>query len=167
MSGSPCLVHNTTDPGEVFYDTAQFAISDTVKLINDVLYFVVILMKQIKAENARQAYSIDCYKDIYSHVSSNESAIHLHTFPGKEYKHFIFTRPLCAYVPFHRNRRHSIKTTCFIAEPTDLGNNLSFMKTYTWIQNLFRYIIPLVVLTFLNPKIIHKLKREGIKGKSL
>ncbi|XP_052803802.1 FMRFamide receptor-like [Mya arenaria] len=236
MSGSPCLVHNTTDPGEVFYDTAQFvtgliiypvlcfpgilgnilslivlfhkdmatstnvylsalAISDTVKLINDVLYFVVILMKQIKAENAGQVMSqlypyahyifnfavcvtawltvsiaIERYISV-CHPTKAKSICTLSRARNTSISVFIIM--LILSIP-SALRYHAIEvvdttlnTTCFIVEPTDLGNNQSFMKPYTWIQNLFRSIVPLVVLIFLNARIIHELKRERIKGKSL
>ena len=57
--------------------------------------------------------------------------------------------------------------SCYQVEPTDLGRNQQFMKPYTWIQNLFRSIVPLVVLIILNARIINELNKERIKGKSL
>ncbi|XP_041372364.1 FMRFamide receptor-like [Gigantopelta aegis] len=50
---------------------------------------------------------------------------------------------------------------------TELGANNAFIVPYSWIQNSVRCIIPLVVLVYLNVRIINELRKERVKGKKL
>ncbi|XP_052253167.1 FMRFamide receptor-like [Dreissena polymorpha] len=174
---------------------SALAISDTVKLINDLLYFVVILMKQIQAENAGQVMSqlypyahyifnfavcvtawltVSIAIERYISVCHPTRAKSICTISrARNTSISVFIVMLVLSVPsalrYHAVRIEdvSINVTCYKVEPTALGQNQSFMKPYTWIQNLFRSIVPLVVLIFLNARIIRELKRERVKGKTL
>lgn len=174
---------------------SALAISDTVKLINDVLYFVVILMKHTEAENAAVVMAnmypyahyifnfavcvtawltVSIAVERYISVCHPTQAKSICTIPrARNISIFVFIVMIVLTVP-SAMRYHAVlkvnpvfNVSCYRVEPTELGNNESFMKPYTWIQNSFRSIVPLVVLIFLNARIIHELKRERIKGKSL
>jgi len=174
---------------------AALAISDTVKLINDVLYFIVTLMKHIEADNADQimanmypyahyifnfAVCVTAWLTVSIAIERYISVCHptraraICTISrARNTSISVFIVMLILSVPsalrYHAIEvfDYSLNITCFNVEPTELGHNASFMKPYTWIQNLFRSIVPLVVLIFLNVRIVHELKRERIKGKSL
>ena len=57
--------------------------------------------------------------------------------------------------------------TMFVITPSSLGMNKRFMTGYTWVQNLLRSIIPLIVLLVLNACIIHALRRQRVPGKKM
>lgn len=174
---------------------SALAISDTVKLFNDVLYFVVILMKNISAENAGLLMA-ELYP--YAHYIFNfavcvtawltvsiaiERYISVcHPIRAKEMctisrarntSILVFVAMLIISVPSALRYRavqvfdQTLNTSCYQVEPTELGRNQSFMVPYTWIQNLFRSIVPLVVLIILNARIVNELNKERIKGRSL
>ncbi|KAL4228782.1 hypothetical protein ACF0H5_011822 [Mactra antiquata] len=174
---------------------SALAISDTVKLINDVLYFVVILMKHTESDNGGVVMAnmypyahyifnfavcvtawltVSIAVERYISVCHPTQAKSICTIPrARNISIFVFIVMIVLTVP-SALRYHAVlkidpvfNVSCYRVEPTKLGNNDSFMKPYTWIQNSFRSIVPLVVLIFLNARIIHELKRERIKGKSL
>lgn len=174
---------------------SALAISDTIKLINDVLYFLVILLKTTKSENAIMimvnlypyahyifnfAVCVTAWLTVSIAVERYISVCHptrakaICTIPRARYISLsVFIVMLILTVPsalrYHAVFVHDtvFNTSCWLVEPTDLGRNQTFMKPYTWVQNLFRSIVPLVVLIILNARIINELKKERIKGKSL
>lgn len=174
---------------------SALAISDTVKLINDVLYFVVILMKNTEAENAGHimaemypyahyifnfAVCVTAWLTVSIAIERYISVCHptraktMCTISrARNTSITVFIAMLIISVP-SALRYHAVKAydpklniSCYLVEPTKLGNNQQFMKPYTWIQNLFRSIVPLVVLIILNARIVNELNKERIKGKSL
>jgi len=174
---------------------SALAISDTVKLFNDVLYFVVILMKRTEAENAGQvmaelypyahyifnfAVCVTAWLTVSIAIERYISVCHptrakaMCTISrARNTSITVFIAMLIISIP-SALRYHAVKVndpvlniSCYEVRPTELGSNSSFMTPYTWIQNLFRSIVPLVVLIFLNARIVNELKRERVKGKSL
>jgi len=174
---------------------SALAISDTVKLINDVLYFAVILMKNTEAENAglimaelypyahyifNFAVCVTAWLTVSIAIERYISVCHptrakaMCTISrARNTSITVFIAMLIISVPsalrYHAVKVHDsqLNISCYIVEPTELGNNQQFMKPYTWIQNLFRSIVPLVVLIILNVRIVNELNKERIKGKSL
>ena len=174
---------------------AALAISDTLKLINDALYFVVILLKRTgeDPEGMVMAYlypyahyvfnvavcvtgwlTVSIAVERYISVCHPTKAVSVCTIPRARYISItvfvvmiIITIPSWFRYQATRVFDTQLNVTCYIPEPTKLGQNQAFMRPYTWIQNLFRSIVPLVVLIILNVKIINELRRERIKGKSL
>ena len=57
--------------------------------------------------------------------------------------------------------------TTFSIGLTALGKDKTFIDAYTWVQNLLRSVIPLLVLIVLNARIIHALRAERVKGKKM
>lgn len=174
---------------------SALAISDTVKLINDVLYFILILMKYTEAENAGMimanlypyahyifnfAVCVTAWLTVSIAIERYISVCHptrakaICTLSrARNTSTFVFIVMVIISIP-SALRYHAVfitdpvlNITCYVVKPTTLGSNKSFMKPYTWIQNSFRSIVPLIVLIFLNARIINELKRERIKGKSL
>ena len=174
---------------------AALAISDTLKLINDALYFVVILLKRTDEdpEGMVMAYlypyahfvfnvavcvtawlTVSIAVERYISICHPTKAVSVCTIPRARYISItVFVIMIIITIPswLRYQARHVVDTrlniSCYIVEPTELGYSQAFMTPYTWIQNLFRSIVPLVVLIILNTKIINELRRERIKGKSL
>ena len=174
---------------------AALAISDTLKLINDALYFVVILLKRTDEdpEGMVMAYlypyahfvfnvavcvtawlTVSIAVERYISICHPTKAVSVCTIPRARYISItVFVVMILITIPswLRYQARHVVDTrlniSCYIVEPTELGYSQAFMTPYTWIQNLFRSIVPLVVLIILNTKIINELRRERIKGKSL
>lgn len=174
---------------------AALAISDTLKLINDALYFVVIILKRTNEdpEGMVMAYlypyahyvfnvavcvtawlTVSIAVERYISVCHPTKAVSVCTIPrARNVSITVFVVMIIITIPswFRYQAKQVFDTqlniTCYIPEPTELGHNQAFMRPYTWIQNLFRSIVPLVVLIILNAKIINELRRERIKGKSL
>ncbi|XP_053372696.1 nociceptin receptor-like [Mercenaria mercenaria] len=174
---------------------SALAISDTVKLINDLFYFILILMKHTEAANAGMimanlypyahyifnfAVCVTAWLTVSIAVERYISVCHptraksICTIPrARTISIFVFITMSIITIP-SAMRYHAVfvtdhiyNLTCYVVQPTHIGNNQVFMKPYTWIQNSFRSIVPLVVLIILNARIINELKRERIKGKSL
>jgi uncharacterized membrane protein len=70
----------------------------------------------------------------------------------------ILTIPSALRYEAIHNKDNITNVTCYNVLPSSLGNNSHFMDPYTWIQNSLRSIIPLVVLIFLNARIINELR---------
>ena len=174
---------------------AALAISDTIKLINDALYFMVILMKRTKADNADMIMNnmypyahyifnlavcvtawltVSIAVERYISVCHPTKAISICSIPrARNVSIVVFVVVIIITIP-SALRYHAVhvtdttlNTTCYLVRRTKLGLNKNFMVPYTWIQNLVRSILPLAVLIVLNARIINELKKERIKGKSL
>ena len=174
---------------------AALAISDTLKLINDSLYFVVILLKRTNGDPSGMVMAnlypyahfvfnvavcvtawltVSIAVERYIYICHPTKAVSMCTIPRARYISItVFVVMILITIPswLRYQARHvvdnRINISCYIVEPTELGYNHAFMTPYTWIQNLLRSIVPLVVLIILNTKIINELRRERIKGKSL
>ena len=174
---------------------AALAISDTLKLINDSLYFVVILLKRTNGDPGGMVMAnlypyahfvfnvavcvtawltVSIALERYIYICHPTKAVSMCTIPRARYISItVFVVMILITIPswLRYQATHVVDTrlniSCYIVEPTELGYNHVFMTPYTWIQNLLRSIVPLVVLIILNTKIINELRRERIKGKSL
>ncbi|XP_046549730.1 FMRFamide receptor-like [Haliotis rubra] len=174
---------------------SALAVSDTIKLFNDLLYFVMVVLFLNDAELSEKM-KITLYP--FAHYIFNmavcitawltvsvalERYISVcHPSRAKQLCTISRARLVCAIVfiimillSLPSLFRYKVETfhddknniTCSAIIPTDLGNNEAFMVPYTWIQNALRAIIPLFVLIYLNARIINELRKERVKGKRL
>ena len=174
---------------------SALAVSDTIKLLNDMLYFVMIILKK-------------CGLD-------DDAKIISHYYP---YAHYIFNMSVCVtawltvsvaierYISVcHPTRAKSVCTiqrarwvstivfitmitltipsalgytsskqfdpfmgiSCYKIIQSSFGRNEKIMEPYRWIQNSLRSIIPLFVLIVLNFNIVKELRKSRVKGKKL
>ena len=174
---------------------SALAVADIIKLVNDVLYFLVSILLRTHP------------------IAGNRMLGHMYPF-----SHYIFNQSVCVsswltvsvaverYISvchatkakvmctIHRARIVSVfvfvvmslvafpcalrytkitefnpewNQTEYIIVPTKLGSNENFKTVYTWIQNLLRSVIPLLVLIVLNACIIHALRKQRVPGKKM
>ncbi|XP_013394970.1 FMRFamide receptor-like [Lingula anatina] len=161
---------------------SALAVSDTVKLINDALYFVTILLYEKSPKDGQKLYG---HLYPYSHYIFNMSVCvssWLVVSVATE-RYFLICHPVLAKTLCTRRRAIIVSSCMFIAmsfmaipsalryktvhlfrndtqevvddvELTDLWRNTDLVGTYTWIQNLLRSVIPLVILLFMNTCIL-------------
>ncbi|XP_064644305.1 FMRFamide receptor-like isoform X2 [Lineus longissimus] len=166
---------------------AALAVSDTIKLMNDFCYFLVILLLRVDPPMGELGYA---YLYPYAHFIFNATACvtawltvsvaveryilvcrparakHLCTIRRARINTtlvFIAMSMLC--VPFALRYETITRTsnttneTALDVEVTSLWRNKTFETVYTWGQNLIRSVIPLLVLCVLNFLIIHAVRR--------
>lgn len=171
------------------------AVSDILKLMNDTLYFLVsiLLRRHPHAGNNMLGYMYPFSHYVFNQVvcvsawltvsvaverylsvcHATKAKVVCSVQKARIISVIVFVVMSLVAVPSAlRYTRHPVvntdtNQTYFQVVPTDLGKNETFMKGYTWVQNLLRSIIPLFVLVFLNSLIIHELRKERIKGKRL
>ena len=171
------------------------AVADTIKLINDALYVVNMVLMYT---NPRAANHMMGHMYPFSHYILNE-AVCVSAWLTVS---VAVERYICVCHPTRAKELCTIKTAAIsstlvffsmslIAVPsalrykgiltynnstnsseykidlTDLGRNKQFMDGYLWTQNLLRSIIPLIVLILLNARIICELWKQRIKGKKM
>ncbi|ESP03001.1 hypothetical protein LOTGIDRAFT_156959 [Lottia gigantea] len=174
---------------------SALAVSDTLKLLNDLLYFIMLVIS-IGNPNAGSKMMISLYA--FAHYIFNMSVCVTAWLTVS----VAMERYICVCYPtqakllctIHRARIVCIavfvvmillslpsafrykpaeiydakhNTTCHQIALTELGANTTFMVPYQWIQNSLRSIIPLIVLIYLNVRIINELRKERVKGKKL
>ncbi|GAB1598384.1 FMRFamide receptor-like, partial [Argonauta hians] len=163
------------------------AFSDSIKLINDFLYFVVILLMEMDKQAGEFLYQ-NLYP--YAHYVFNSSlcisawitvsvAVERYVYVCKPfyvksyctiYRARIIT--ICIYIlmsmlsiPYAMRYQtfevydNRTNQTLFDLSVTRLWRNAGFSKAYTWFQNLIRSVIPLLTLIVLNTSIICGIKR--------
>ena len=171
------------------------AISDGIKLINDSFYFVVILMLNIHRRTgelwfgymypyahyffnmsvcttawltvsvAAERYILVCYatkaRDYCSTLRARVTTFTVF------WTMSLLTVPLgVRYKTVHEfdNQTNSSKVGIVV---TDLWMNSNFVSAYTWIQNLLRSVIPLLILCTLNYFIVHSLRKTRTLRKTI
>lgn len=172
---------------------SSLAVSDTIKLINDLMYFILVAMSQTKPEMGSRAVSL-----VYplAHYVFNMSvcvtawltvSVAVERFisvcyasRAKELCTIKRARWVCTAVfismsilAIPSGLRYRMTTifdpvlniSCVTVVPTELGNNEQFMVSYSWIQNSLRGLIPVFILVVLNIRIINELRKERVKGK--
>ena len=172
---------------------SALAVSDTLKLLNDLMYFIILVILKITLTVGQRMMS---YVYPYAHYVFNMSACVTawltisvaveryicvcHAASAKELCTISRARMICGIVFIFMALlsvpscfRYRVQTvhdsvtheTCPQVVPTALGLNDAFMVPYSWIQNSLRGIIPVFVLVYVNAKIINELKKERVKGK--
>ena len=161
------------------------AISDSVRLANDFLYFVTVLLYKTKPTAGNMLYA---YLYPYAHYIFNMSAVVSSwlTVSVAIERYILVCHPTRAKVMCTITRSRVISfLVCFLmvtltfpsalryrtitvqrpnityldVEVTELWRNTVFVAWYTWIQNLLRSIIPLFLLIVMNTFIINSLRK--------
>lgn len=171
---------------------AALAISDSIKLINDLIYFVVLLLKQTDP-NAGQIAFVNIYP--YAHFIFNISTcVSSWLTVSVATERFILVcypieaKTLCTrlraiviscliYIvmiavsfPFalryEKTKRTVNNQTEWDLEVTDLWSNQDFDRYYTWSLNFIRSNIVLIILIILNACIIFSLRKVRANKKN-
>ncbi|GFN94562.1 FMRFamide receptor-like [Plakobranchus ocellatus] len=174
---------------------SALAVADSIKLLNDILYFLVIVFMHTSPTLGNLSYG---YLYPYSHFVFNMSLCVSSwlTVAVAVERYILVCHPTRARVVWSRRMAVILCTaiyvvmTCFAipfalryrtircvdrasnlyrleVEVTEMWQNETFRTVYTWIQNLMRSIIPLIVLIILNMCIICALKKTRIKRRKL
>lgn len=163
------------------------AVSDLIKLFCDFLYFMVILLFQIDTGTGNRAYGfLYPYAHYVFNASLCVSAWLIVSVAVERYVYVCHPTRVKSYCSIQKAR--TISTSVFVvmsvlAVPyamryrtveklnnatglmeydvivTELWQNQLFTEIYTWLQNLMRSIIPLVILIILNTCIVYGLRR--------
>ena len=173
----------------------SMAFSDSIRLLNDVFYFVVILLLHVQPEVGNRAYA---YLYPYAHYFFNMSVCitawltvvvaaeryllvcHPTTSRGvcnvyraRIISCSVFVSMSLLTVPLGLRYRtievYSNKSSEYVMEVqvTELWQNETFVLCYTWVQNLLRTIIPLVILCTLNCFIVLALRKTRSTKKKM
>ncbi|XP_060077344.1 nociceptin receptor-like [Ylistrum balloti] len=174
---------------------SSLAVSDTIKLLNDLMYFVLVVLK---VENLDDDNKIIFNFYPYAHYIFNMSVCVTawltvsvavdryiavcHITKAKEMctiararivSTVVFVSMITLSVPsalrYKPMLQHDdrLNVSCYKIQQSTLGENDQFMTPYTWVQNSLRSIIPLIVLIFLNARIINELRKQRVPGKKL
>ena len=171
------------------------AVADTIKLLNDVLYFVnmVLMFVQPKAANNMMGHMYPFSHYILNaavcvsawltvSVAFERYVCVCHPTRAKDWctirnagiaSTFWFVLMGLIAVPSALRYQgvvifnNDTNATEYMIDLTDIGRNKPFMDFYLWAQNLLRSIIPLVILLILNVRIICELFKQRIKGKKM
>ena len=163
------------------------AISDSIKLLNDSFYFLVILLLNVDPPQGNVAYgALYPYAHYFFNVSVCITAWLTVSVAAERYImvcHAAKARSICnvqrarwlTFIVFVvmailtipsalRYRTIEIHdaltdTSQLEVEVTELWKNEIFVTIYTWQHNLLRSIVPLILLCTLNCFIVHALKR--------
>ncbi|PVD37352.1 hypothetical protein C0Q70_04351 [Pomacea canaliculata] len=165
----------------------SLAISDVVKLVSDLLYFLVVLLVHVDSPSGNKAYG---FLYPYAHYIFNSSLCvsawltvsvaferYIYVCHPTKVKAFcsiprartisfaVFISMSVIAIPYAMRYRtvenfsnHTGQLT-FSLEVTKLWEDRLFADIYTWVQNLLRSIIPLVILIILNVCIIYGIRR--------
>ena len=168
---------------------AALAVADTIKLINDFLYFLTILLLQVEPTMGNQLYG-NLYP--YAHFVFNVTvcvASWLTVSVAVE-RYILIVTPLSnsritlnravvisticylvmvalavpsAYryrsVVVHKVNTQGVNVTEFDVQLTELWQKEVFVNVYTWTQSLIRSIVPLFLLIVLNSCIINAMRK--------
>ncbi|CAG5119073.1 unnamed protein product [Candidula unifasciata] len=171
----------------------SLVVSDTLKLLNDVMYFIIVAISLHNSSLSQKMMStmypvahyvfnmsacvtswltVSVAVERYISVCHASRAKELCTIPRARYVcTIVFVLMSIVALPSAfryemrtvHDRRHNM--TCTLVLPTHLGRNTAFMVPYSWILNSSRGIIPVFILIFLNVRIINELRKERVKGK--
>lgn len=171
----------------------SLAVSDTIKLLIDTMYFIIVAVSlrdtELSERMMSSAYPVAHYVfnmsvcvtswltvsvavERFISVCYASRARELCTVTRARYVcSFVFVFMSLLAIPsalryeMRTVQDKKLNTTCTLVVPTELGMNNSFMIPYSWILNSSRGIIPVFILVFLNARIINELRKERIKGK--
>lgn len=165
----------------------SLAISDVVKLVSDVLYFLVVLLVHVDFPSGNKAHG---FLYPYAHYVFNTSlCVSAWLTVSVAFERYIYVchptkvRKYCSIsrartvslvmfivmslvaIPYAMRYKtvekvnNSTGQHYFTLEVTSLWENKLFANIYTWVQNLLRSIIPLLILVVLNILIIYGVRR--------
>ena len=170
---------------------SALAVADSIKLLNDILYFLVIVFMHTSPTLGNLSYG---YLYPYSHFVFNLSlcvSAWLTVSVAVE-RYILVCHPTKARAVWSRRRAVTLCSVIYIAmtclalpsalryrtircveretmvwrlevELTEMWQNKTFVVVYTWLQNLMRSIIPLIVLIILNTCIVWALRKTRTK----
>ncbi|XP_064594542.1 FMRFamide receptor-like [Liolophura sinensis] len=168
-------------------------VADTVKILNDFLYFIVILCLRVDPLTGNKAMGL-LYP--YCHYLLNMSlcasawltvsvAVERYIFicmptKAKEYCNLarakivsvaVFLSVIVISLPFAFRYKTTLKfnnasnTEMYEVEVNNLWQNPHFSVPFNWIHTCLRTVIPLIILTFLNTSIVLGLRRSRAANK--
>ena len=171
------------------------AISDSIKLINDSFYFLVILLLETDPPSGKKAYG---YLYPYAHYLFNMSvcitawltvsvaaeryvmvchaarARHMCNMGRARLTSFVvFLSMSVLTIPFALRYRTvwrlntSSNTSEVAVEVTELWNDAEFVTVFTWLTNLLRSVIPLCILVTFNYFIVQALRKTRSHKKKM
>ncbi|RUS81336.1 hypothetical protein EGW08_010903 [Elysia chlorotica] len=174
---------------------SSLAVSDFIKLLNDLLYFVIVAialtdpalgerMMSFVYPVAHYVFNMSVCVTAWLTVSvAVERYISVcHPSRAKQLCTIRRARNVCTCVfvlmsvlAVPSALRYEMRTvhdqvlnkTCVSVVQTALGRNDAFMVPYSWVQNSLRGIVPVFILVYLNVRIINELRKERVKGKKL
>ena len=174
---------------------SSLAVSDFIKLLNDLLYFIIVaVMKTDPALGERMLSSVYPVAHYVFNMSvcvtawltvsvAVERYISVcHPSRAKQLCTIRRARSVCTGVfvfmsilavpsalryEMRTVHDHALNVTCVSVVQTALGRNDAFMVPYSWVQNSLRGIVPVFILIYLNVRIINELRKERVKGKKL
>ena len=172
---------------------SSMAVSDLLKLLNDLLYSAIVLIGKADDQLMQKLMS-----EVYpaTHYVFNVAVLVTSWLTvSVAVERFIYVcrptranqwckvpraRLVCSAVFFimiilaiPSSLRYEAKTipgdfsneTCFAIVLTEFGKNKDFMDPWSWTQNLARGVIPVFILSYLNLRIILELRRERVHGR--
>lgn len=170
------------------------AVSDTIKLFNDLMYFIIVAVSLTNPTLSQMMMStmypiahyifnmsvcvtswltVSVAVERYISVCYASRARELCTIPRARCTCtfvFIFMSVLAVPSALRYEMRtvfdRRFNSSCVLIVPTELGKNAAFIIPYSWILNSSRGIIPVFILIVLNAKIINELRKERVKGKT-
>lgn len=160
------------------------AISDTIKLLCDFLYFIVVVLDKFGHVKESEAVFTSLYP--YAHYILNFSlcntawltvSVAVERYIYMKYPErantictigrakitctVVWISAMLVTIPFAlRYKRHHIDGNTEVIV-TSLWEVVEFKDVYVWLQNILRSIIPLIVLIYINGWIIHALSRAS------
>lgn len=174
---------------------SSLAVSDTIKLLNDLMYFVLLVLK-LNGVDDDNMIIFNFYP--YAHYIFNMSVCVTawltvsvavdryiavcHITKAKEMctiararivSSAVFISMIILSIPSALRYKpmlvydNRLNISCYNIQQSTLGKNDQFMTPYTWVQNSLRSIIPLIVLIILNARIINELRKQRVPGKKL
>ncbi|XP_029638060.1 FMRFamide receptor-like [Octopus sinensis] len=174
---------------------SALAVGDLIKLINDTLYFIVLLIKTWNPDKGDESLSrlypyahylfnlslcitgwltVSVAFERYISICHPTRAKEMCTvFRARIVSTFVFIFMIIFSLPSALRYKTVIRLrpntndSYHDVELTDLGRNDAFMTPYTWVQNCLRTLLPLLILVFLNARIVHELRKSRVPGKKL
>jgi nociceptin receptor len=174
---------------------SALAVADMIKLVNDTLYFVTVLLFRVKpkAGNILYGYLYPYAHFIFSLSTSISSWLTISVAVERYIMvcHATRARGICTiqrarvvsitvfivmsiialpYAFRYRTIRvydSATNTTMYDVETTKMWENKIFVDVFNWIQNLLRSIIPIAILLVVNFRIIKALNRSRANNKKI
>ena len=169
------------------------AVADILKLINDTLYFITVLLLRLKPPAGNTVYgylypyahfifclatsmsswlTISVAVERYLMVCHPTRARGLCTLQRAKYVCFsvcsIMTVIALPYAFRYRTITvfdNATNASRFEVETTEMWQNVTFVSIFNWVENLLRSIIPIVILIVLNIQIIRALNKTRANKK--
>ncbi|XP_076455500.1 uncharacterized protein LOC143290096 [Babylonia areolata] len=165
----------------------SLAVSDGVKLISDLLYFIVVLLYHVDSPSGDKAFG--CLYPYAHYIFNCSLCVSAWLTVSVAFERYIYVcHPTKVKTYCNIARARTVSFTVFFSmsllaipyamryrtvevmnnrtgggtwtlEVTELWQNRLFADIYTWVQNFLRSIIPLLILIALNVAIIYGMRR--------